>query len=690
MPKKEKIFSAGDIIFKQGETCQAVYTILDGKAELFYEVNGKVRVLSRKSEDDQLGADAVLEGSYTTSARAVTELTVSVQTTEEYIAQLQRSGELSPTAETKKKKPSVSFDDDDDDDEGDGFNFSFGDDDEEEEEKEEKPKPKLPVRTGRHSTALSVRQRSGKDEKDEEDEEEKKKNEQKSKSSSALVKVENPLPVVSAAPKPVVLPAEIKKSPIKEWFREGTEQSVAFGPVVLLASVDRDVTGEIRDGVYQVLRQIPNLQVIVVDKAVTDSNIRRGAMQTQAWMEQHNADVGLYAVLDNAGRILEFHTVRPASQTDMALFSAGARFFLPVQMSDEQKTLLKIFTICAMTPTRLEHEQLLRLFLPSLLKEVIGYACEPMTGLTEEEQAVNLTAFANVLSWTSLILPKENHQAQAMGLYEKALKSLPSYAPEYVFVNRQVGLLRQIEAEKSDNIETYKAAEEIFKKGLEAVSEKHQPEAYSDLKQRIGSVRQRIALQTGEGEDFAQAMSAYRDALKPLSAHLNTERWADAISGLAKTMQLFSSYSTKTTLLKKAVELYERELNVLDKDEYPMLWGRACNNLASALFLLSDREGGRADLLKRAVEVFSDALQIYDQAGAKDMANVAGHNLKRAEKVLKKTEQELEKKKNWLDDILNDAKPASEQEETETPVSDEEPLTFERIAVFEELDDEEE
>ena len=666
MPKKEKSFSAGEVIFKQGEPCKTVYTIVEGKAELFYEINGKARILSRKGEDDQLGADAVLEGAYATSARAVTALTVSLQSADEYIAQLQRSGELSPTVKPKTKTADP-FDADDDEDD---FNFSFGDNDEEEEEDEQ---PKLPVRAGRRTSIVSSSRR-----KDEEN------GKKKEKTASALVKVEKPLPVVAAVQKPVVLPAEIKKFPIKEWLREGTEESVAFGPVVLLASVDRDVNGDIRDNVYQVLRQIPNLQVKAVDKSITDSNIRRGAMQMQSWMEQHNADVGLYAVLDNAGRILEFHTVRPANQTDMSLFSAGSRFFLPVQMSDEQKTLLKIFTICAMTPTRLEHEQLLRLFLPSLLNGIIAYASEPMTGLTSEEQAVNLTAFANVLSWTSLILSDENRQHQAMAIYESALNLLPSYAPEYVFVNRQVGLLRQMEAERSENIDTFKAAEETFKKGLEAVSEKHQPEAFSDLKQRIGSVRQKIALQTGEGEDFAQAMSAYRDALRPLSPHLHMERWADAVSGLAKTMQLFSSYSTKTTLLKKAVELYEKELSVLDKDEYPMLWGRACNNLASALFLLSDREGGKADLLRRAVEVFSDALRVYDKTGAKQMAVVADNNLKRAEKVLKETEKELEKNKNWLDDILSDS---SEKQEKNTPVSEEQPLVFERIAVFEELDD---
>lgn len=674
MPKKEKTFSAGDILFKQGDPCSSVFTIISGKAELFYEINGKARILGRKGEDDLLGANSVLEGSYDTSARAVTDLTVSVQSADEYIEGLQRSGELSPAAKPQNKVSDF-FDDDDDD-----FSFSFGGDDEEEEKPAAKKTARPPARRAGRSTALTRKGTAA----DDHDEEEKNVND----SSSALVRVEKPRPA-PVVQKPVVLPAEIKRFPIKEWLREGSDETIAFGPVVLMASVAGDDNGAVRDELYRTLRQVPNLQVKVVDKAVTDANARRGAMQMRAWLEQHNADVGLYAALDNAGRVLEFHTVRPVLNGETQPFSAGSRFFLPVQMTDEQKTLLKIFTICAMTPTRLEHEQLLRLFLPSLLNEVTAYASKPMVGLANEEQAVNLTAFANVLSWISLITPGENRQTQAAAIYEQALKLLPPYAPEYVFVNRQVGLLHQMEGERRDSVEAYKVAEETFKKGLEAVSEKYQPEAYGDLNLRIGNVRQKIAMQTGAGEDFAAAMTAYRDALKTLKPGLHTERWADTVNGLARTMQLFSSYSTKTTLLKKAVELYEKELSVLNRDAQPLLWGRACNNLASALFLLADREGGNPALLRRAVEVFSDALQVYDKAGAHQMATVADNNLKRAEKVLARTEKELEKNKNWLDDILNDATPDSQKTDRENPSAGDEPLVFERIAVFEELDDDE-
>ena len=204
------------------------------------------------------------------------------------------------------------------------------------------------------------------------------------------------------------------------------------------------------------------------------------------------------------------------------------------------------------------------------------------------------------------------------------------------------------------------------------MSKKYQPEVYGDLKLRIGNVRQKIAFQSGNGEDFVSAMTAYRDSLSVLKPAKDADKWADAVNGLARTMQLFSSYSTKTTLLQKAVELYEKELSVLDRDEKPLLWARACNNLASALFLLSEREGDNPDLLHRAVNVFSDALAVYDKLGAEKMANVAHSNLKRAEKALAETERELESKQNWLDDLLGE----------------DEPLKFEKIELADDLKDE--
>ena len=330
MPKKEKFFSSGETLFTQGEPCAAVYVIVEGQAELSAEINGRKRVLGRRKADDVLGGEDALNGVYAASARALTDLVVTVKTADEYISGLQKSGELSPRAKA------FGNNDGDDGDDG-GFDFSFGDDD-------DFSAPAVPVRKKPPSRALKKR---------EEDDgdidfpfgEEPEKPEKK----QALVKVEKPkkVPAVPDFYKPAVLPANPKKSPVSEWIREGRTEKPLVGTVLLLASVDGDDDGAIRDSVYRVLRQIPDLTVKVVDEAVTDPNGARAAMQMRAWMTVHDADFGLYARLDNAGRLLEFNAVRKSASSGDPPFAVGTRFFLPVHMEPRQETVLKAFTVSA-------------------------------------------------------------------------------------------------------------------------------------------------------------------------------------------------------------------------------------------------------------------------------------------------------------------------------------------------------
>ena len=654
MPKKEKTFSAGELLYKQGQPCSFVFTVVSGTAELFYEENGKKHVLGRKGKNGLLGEKNVLDGTYDCNARALTDLVVTVQNAEEYIEFLQRSGELTPHVFQKK----VDFAQQDDV----AFDFSFDD----EVEKQQPEKTVLKAQKERKSKLVPFQSdKSGFNSQALPDE-----------MSSALVRVEKRARDLTVR-EPSVLPAEIKRHKIKKWLYGFTDGKNTAEPVILLASVSSDEKNRIRNELYMVLSEISGLRVKVVDKAVDDRDLKRGTLQIRSWLDQHDADTGIYAFLNDTGGTLEIRSVGALSGSDTGVAMSGFRFFLPVEMNDEQKALLKIFAVCALTPQCSEQEKLLHLLLPSLLNEVADYASKPMSGLSKEEQAVNLIAFGNVLTWTGLMNYAQNRQDQAREVYERALMLLPAHASEYVFVSRQVGFLRQIQGERNESLEAFKIAEETFQKGLRAVSEENQPEIYGDLNLRIGNVRQRIALQTGKGRDFVLAMTSYRNALKTLTPQSHIQYWADAMNGLARTMQLFSSYGSKTVLLKKSVGLYEKELCFLDEKSHPLLWARACNNMASALFWLADRQGTDSGLLRRAVEVFSDALRVYRQTGAIRMANVAGDNLKYVEDVL----AQMENATSSFDKVPDGNGNAKDNAGRETS------LTFEKIHLLEDLEE---
>lgn len=654
MSKKEKKFSKGEILFKKGETCENIFTIKEGKVDLFDSPTGIGRRIGSKSVNQILGDDDLLnEGFYSKTAKALTDVVVVIQDRNEYILEKQKKGALAPTFDDFNLGDDTDFGTDD---------FGFGDITEQ--------KETLPVR-GRKNQLQKHEVSEFNDTKND---------------SQALVKVEQLHRTIQPLKNsPIILSADAKKSSLSQWFQESQGKiPVAFGPVLLLAQIDGDTDNKVVLSLYEILKTIPNLQVHLVDKPILDVGYERARLQMLSWIEQYDADFGLYAQPDNAGRILEFHIVNTGVQKQT--YNIGTRFFMPISMDEMQQKLFQAFCVSTMVPRRLEQEQILRLFLPNLLNYLIPYAQKPMIGLSAEEQGVNLVCFANALSLIGLSGYMESKTSTAFDIYKEAIKLLPMYAPEYVFVTRQVGLLQQIEGEKNRDLNSLKEAENTFLKALSVISGKMQADVFADLNLRVGNVRQNIAIQSGNGQDFANAIKSYKDALGTFSPQKNIEKWADAMNGLAKTLQIFSSYSPKTTLLSKSIEIYERELAALDKKDNSILWARTANNLASALFALFEKENHDISILRRAVEVFSEALAVYDDLGQPKMAEVAQKNLKKAEFILKRTEKEFEDNKNWLDDIVQSEDKSSSEKIQENKES-EEPLTFERIAVFEELDD---
>ena len=667
MPKKEITFNAGDVLFKKGEPCDFVYTIVDGTAEEFYEIRGKARPLKEENAGAVLGKGGALDGFYDTNVRAKRKLVVTQMTRDEYISELQKTGEMTPSSAPAGE----SFSDDGD------FNFDFNST-----ETEMKPDPKSVGRDRfKRGGAIARRQPqkpletedfsedSGFDSFsfDEEKTPVKKKNE--------LVKVERSVQKQPLVKKTQTVLVNEKPSGLKEWLNEAKKETPVYGTCFLFAAIDGDADNKVGHAVCAALNEIPNAHVKFTDTPVTETNQHRAVLQMRAWLKKFNADAGLYAQFDAAGRVLEFHTVRAA---DGGEEFGGARFFLPADLTPETSDLLRIFMVCALTPKRLEHEQLLSLYLPEMLKKSFETGSKPLVGLNNEEQSADLCCFADALSLANIYAADDSLTVNPQEIYEHSLSLMPSYAPEFVFVNRQLGLMNQIEGEKNNNPDVLKRAENLFESALKCVSKKRQTAQWGDLKFRLGAVRSRFAEISGKGDDFATAVNTYREALSVLKPSEDLEKWADSVNGLARTVFLSGMYSNKTALLERAVSIYEKELHILDRERTPRQFAAASNNLASVLFVLSDRKNDTA-LLKRAVEAFSDALAMYDKIGSSKNVVVTQVNLNKAKKTLEKTQKEAEKRQSWLDDLEDEL-----QDETA-----DDSLHFEKIAVFEELPDDE-
>lgn len=677
MPKKEITFEAGDVLFKKGDICDFVYVVVDGAAEQFYEIRGKARPLKEEGKGAVLGKNGALDGVYDSSVRAKRKLTVERMTRDEYIAELQKTGELAPNADAPAADDGFSADD--------SFGFDFGADMADVDAPPKRERPKRPSSARRPLGAKKTQEddfSNGGDFNFDAFGETPAASAPapRAKAKNELVQVGRAVPHVPAVVRaPEIVRVDLKRSGLKQWLEEAGNAPVLYGTTFLVAAIDGDADGAVVRDIFDALNALPDVRVKLADKPVFETDARRGVLQMRAWMKKFDADAGLFARFDAAGRVLEFRTARLSDGED-GQSAGGSRFFLPAQMSEPQKEMLRVFALCALTPTRLEHERLLSLYLPDALNRIFAQASEPQVSLTAEEQSADLCCFADALSLAGYYAPSFELAAKAREIYQKALDLMPPHAPEYVFLNRQLGLMSRIDGEKNNDIEALKKSQELFENALSAVSEKRQAAQWGDLKAKIGAVRTRIAESTGKGEDFTAAIQAYRDSLNAVKPHADLEKWAESMNGLAKSIQLFGMYSTKTTLLERAVKIYEKELSVLDRDAMPHAFAAASNNLASALFALFDRKNDTA-LLKRAVEVFADALAMYDKTGNTKKAQVAQVNLKLAQNLLDSTEKELESRKNWLDDLLEQTPDAPDASGG---------LHFEKIAEFEDLPDDEE
>ena len=669
MPKKEIKFQAGDVLFKKGDICDGVFIIIDGSAEHFLDVRGKIRPLREEKAGAVLGKKGVFDGRYDSSVRAKTDLTVEQLSKEEYIAQLQKEGELTPSI-----KQENDFSEENDDF---NFNFDFSD----EEEKEKNARQERPSRRRSKSTALRQTDDVNFNDSLPVKEKEQKKNE--------LIKVGNKTPTQKTiVTSPVILPVDEKISPLKEWLVEGQAPKVEYGTCFLMASIDGD-DGTYRQELYKILSEIPESQVKIVDKCVVELNPRRASLQMSAWMKRYDADAGLYARLDAAGRVLEFHTVRLSASAEN-VSSGDTRFFLPVEMTNSQKSLLKAFAVCSLMPTRLEHEQLQSAYLPFLLNEAREAGASPIVGLTTEEQSVDMCCFADALSLAAFYVPQANAlREEASRIYEQAYALMPSHVPEYAFIGRQLGLMCQIKGEKNQDVDLLRQAEKMFDSATKSLSMKRSPLIWGDLKTRLGAVRQQIAVNTGNGDDFDSAVDAYREALDVLTPEKDVEKWADALNGLARTVQMYGMFGVKTVLLDRAKKIYDKELALLDAQKFPMQRARALNNQASVLFMLFNRKK-QTSLLQQAVCVFAEALALYENQSEQKKADVVSENLKKAETLLAQVKSIEASQKTWMDFVDE----ATDEEKTDlsetTGEEDLENLHFEKITLPEELSDEEE
>jgi hypothetical protein len=128
-------------------------------------------------------------------------------------------------------------------------------------------------------------------------------------------------------------------------------------------------------------------------------------------------------------------------------------------------------------------------------------------------------------------------------------------------------------------------------------------------------LREAIGEQSGQSDQLAEAIAAYRAALTEWTRERVPLQWAMTQNNLGNALTSLGGRESGTARLEEAVEAYRAALTERTRERVPLDWAMTQNNLGAALQRLGERESGTARL-EEAVAAFDAALEVFVAAKA--------------------------------------------------------------------------
>lgn len=173
-------------------------------------------------------------------------------------------------------------------------------------------------------------------------------------------------------------------------------------------------------------------------------------------------------------------------------------------------------------------------------------------------EGLDAELLAFVLMLHSIYWIERDQFARAIELLQKAVAAAREVSPE--FAAQMLGQLAALESDRpSVAISHYHEALTLAR-----------GHARAELSLQLG-----MALQEGDPSNVAEAVNAYREALRILTKEAFPEKWASAQMNLANALQADSHYA-------EAVEIYNELLSARSKTSDPVGYARILANQAHA------------------------------------------------------------------------------------------------------------
>jgi tetratricopeptide (TPR) repeat protein len=207
--------------------------------------------------------------------------------------------------------------------------------------------------------------------------------------------------------------------------------------------------------------------------------------------------------------------------------------------------------------------------------------------------------------------PGSSRLKDSIAIFQKAIQLLERERDIVGLIRARISLAKAMarQGERDGSVETLRQAAQAFRDAASAIAADKLPADTVSIQLSLGNVLLAIEERAGGVELLSEAADAYRAALAMMDSEIDSDRWGEAQMNLGLALLGLGEQSGSTQQLEESTQAFRAAIEVTPRVTAPRRWALTQMNLGNALAALGDRDSKGTTLLDEAIDVYNLALE---------------------------------------------------------------------------------
>jgi tetratricopeptide (TPR) repeat protein len=243
--------------------------------------------------------------------------------------------------------------------------------------------------------------------------------------------------------------------------------------------------------------------------------------------------------------------------------------------------------------------------------------------------------------------PGAGRVKDAIAIFQKAIQLLERERDAIGLIRARLELAKALarQGERDGSVETLKQAAQAYRDASATIAAENLSADTLSIQLSLGSVLLAIEERAGGIEYLREAAEAYRGAIAQMDSDIESERWGEAQMSLGLALLGLGEQSGSTQQLEEATHAFRAAIEATPRVKAPRRWALTQMNLGNALAALGDRDGTNTSLLDEAIASYNLALEELLQEAEPLKWAVTQMNLGTA---LIRLGERVDRRRHWL------------------------------------------